>query len=59
MDGEIMETVWSQLNSPAMTAHAMTIGHRRQFLNEQIGDMNFKKMISMGKYNFLSLNSVP
>jgi hypothetical protein len=48
MDGETMETVWSQLNPAAITARSMTHGHRRTALNEHIGDMNFKKMISMG-----------
>jgi len=48
MDGEIMETVWSQLNGRAIGARCMTLGHRRAVLNRHIGDMNFKKMISMG-----------
>ena len=48
VDGEIMETVWSKLNSTGITARAMTAGHRRVAINRQIGDINFKKMISMG-----------
>jgi len=49
IDGEVMETVWSQLNGSAITARSMTAGHRRTALNKQIGDINFKKMISMGR----------
>src|SRR5215510_1171506 len=47
-DGEIMETVWSQLNPAAITACSMTISHRQETLNQYMRDMNFKKMISMG-----------
>jgi hypothetical protein len=48
IDGEVMETIWSQLNAMAIMARAMTAGHRRAVINRQLGDMNFKKMISMG-----------
>jgi len=59
IDGEIMERIWSQLNRPAITARSMTDGHRRAALNTQIADINFKKMISMGKlpYSFISLQT--
>jgi hypothetical protein len=53
VDGEIMETVWSQLNGPATTARSMTAGHRRAALNIQIADMNFKKLIAMGINHFM------
>jgi len=49
LDGEIMETVWSQLNAPGRAARAMSLAYRQQFLDHHIRDMNFKKMISMGE----------
>jgi hypothetical protein len=49
LDGEIMETIWSQLNDPARRARSMTLAHRLVFLEQHIRDMNFKKMVSMGK----------
>jgi len=55
MDGETMETVWSQLNPAAISARSMTLGHRRAELNKHIGDINFKKMISIGTNYRLNL----
>jgi hypothetical protein len=49
LDGEIMETVWSKLNQPGRTARSMSLAYREEFLNRFIRDMNFKKMVSMGK----------
>lgn len=48
LDGEIMETVWSQLNSIATTTRSMSHGHRWEVLNDFMRDFNFKKLISMG-----------
>jgi hypothetical protein len=49
LDGEIMETIWSQLNGVAATTHSMTHGHRWEVLNDFMGDFNFKKLVSMGE----------
>jgi hypothetical protein len=49
LDGEIMETIWSQFNKCAVTARSMSNAHRWEFLNDHMRDINFKKMVGMGK----------
>jgi hypothetical protein len=49
LDGEIMETIWSQFNKGAVTARSMSNAHRWEFLNDHMRDINFKKMVGMGK----------
>jgi len=50
VDGEIMETVWSQLNDPSRRARSMTLARRVLFLEQHMRDMNFKKMVSMSEW---------
>jgi hypothetical protein len=49
VDGEIIETLWSALNSASITARSKSLAHREDSLHHHIADWNFKKMISMGK----------
>jgi len=58
LDGEIMETIWSQMNGIAATTRSMTHGHRWEVLNDFMGDFNFKKLVSMGECMYPYLLSV-
>ena len=50
MDGEIMETLWSEWNPFGLMARAMGRSHREEFLNSHMRDVNLKKMVRMGMF---------
>jgi Kyakuja-Dileera-Zisupton transposase len=52
VDGEIMETLWSLFNKFAKMARSMGTAHRREILNDHMRDVNWKKMVGMGKSAF-------
>jgi hypothetical protein len=47
IDGEIMETLWAQLNLISPAARGMSSLHRQECLDYQMNDSNFCKMIHM------------
>ncbi|KAI6155971.1 hypothetical protein BKA82DRAFT_3967208, partial [Pisolithus tinctorius] len=47
VDSEIMETLWSSLNIISPSAWGMVTAHRQEFLDFQMNDSNFLKMIQM------------
>jgi hypothetical protein len=47
IDGEIMETLWAHLNLISPSARGMSSPHRKECLDFQMNDSNFKKMIRM------------
>jgi hypothetical protein len=47
IDGEIMETLWAQLNLISPAARGMSSPHRKECLDYQMNDSNFCKMIRM------------
>ena len=47
VDGEIIETLWSALNIVSISAWGMTTPHRQEFLDFQMNDSNFMKMVQM------------
>ncbi|KAG9311391.1 hypothetical protein JVU11DRAFT_8502 [Chiua virens] len=47
-DGEAPERAWSTLNPVASSTKEMGPGHRRDTLDDLIGDSNWKKFIGMG-----------
>lgn len=49
-DGEILERLWGVLNRISAMARTMTLAHRTENLDANMGDSNFKKMINMGTY---------
>lgn len=53
IDGEIMETLWALLNIISPAARGMGMPHQKEYLDYQINDCNFMKMIRMGKYSNL------
>ena len=56
VDGEIMETLWSLFNKFAKMARSMGTAHRKEILNDHMRDVNWKKMVGMGKCAFDSLS---
>ncbi|KIO10980.1 hypothetical protein M404DRAFT_128226, partial [Pisolithus tinctorius Marx 270] len=48
VDGEIIETLWSDLNVASTSAHGMTSPHHQELLDFQMNDSNFMKMIWIG-----------
>ncbi|KAG1837172.1 hypothetical protein DFJ58DRAFT_669105, partial [Suillus subalutaceus] len=49
IDGEIMETLWVPLNIILPSARGMSTLHRQEYLDYQMNDCNFMKMIRMGQ----------
>lgn len=45
--GEILESLWSTLNSISPTARTATLAHRAEMLDDHTTDSNHKKMIGM------------
>lgn len=50
--GEILESLWSALNSISLTARTATLAHRAEMLDDHISDSNHNKMLGM--VNFLT-----
>ncbi|KAF8833598.1 hypothetical protein BDN67DRAFT_1017363 [Paxillus ammoniavirescens] len=47
VDGEVLETLWSQLNEICGSTHSMTAAHHREVLNDHMLDSNRKKMLNI------------
>jgi Kyakuja-Dileera-Zisupton transposase len=45
--GEILESLWSSLNSISPSAHTATLGHRADIIDNHATDSNHKKMLGM------------
>ena len=50
-DGEILETLWSNLNKVSSSIRAMSKAHRHEVLDDFMRDSNWKKMTGMGEYS--------
>lgn len=50
VDGEILETLWSTLNSISPSLRTSTLAHRSEVLDDHMNDGNWKKMVSMSEY---------
>ena len=48
LDGELMETVWSPLKEIISSTRSMTLQHRREVIDDQIRDHNWKKALASG-----------
>ena len=49
VDGEILETLWSNMDEVAGLAQAMSIAHHQETLDEYMNDSNWHKIIRMGR----------
>src|ERR1700729_947607 len=45
--GQIMETLWSELNLVAGITQGMTIAHRQEVLDDYVNDSNWKKLLNL------------
>lgn len=57
VSGEMMETLWTNFNPPALMARAMGNAHRWDILNDHMRDVNWKKMVRMSKCRLLLKDS--
>lgn len=48
--GEILESLWSSLNSISPTVRTATLAHRAEILDDHASDSNHKKLLGMTKY---------
>ncbi|KAF8816372.1 hypothetical protein BYT27DRAFT_7248439 [Phlegmacium glaucopus] len=56
VDGEILETLWSTLNSISPSMRTASVAHRSEVLDDHMNDSNWKKIVSItrtiiNKYN--------
>jgi hypothetical protein len=49
VEGEILETLWSNMDEVAGLAQAMSISHHQETLDEYMNDSNWRKVIRMGR----------
>jgi Kyakuja-Dileera-Zisupton transposase len=56
-DGEILETLWSNLNKVSSSIRAMSKAHRQEVLDDYMRDSNWKKLIRLGKHPVLLMGS--
>jgi hypothetical protein len=47
--GEILETLWSSLNSITPTVRTATLANRAETIDDHATDSNYKKMLNIGK----------
>lgn len=48
--GEILESLWSNLNSISPTVRTATLAHRAEMLDDHASDSNHKKLLGMTQY---------
>jgi Kyakuja-Dileera-Zisupton transposase len=48
IDGEILETLWANLNKVASSTSTMSQAHRQEVLDNYMNDSNWKKLIKSG-----------
>ena len=49
LDGEILETLWSEFNKVSSSAHSMRKAHRAEIYDDHMRDSNLKKLVGMGE----------
>ena len=49
LDGEIIETLWAPLNHISGSTRGMSAAHRREVVNDHMGDSNWKKLTGIGE----------
>jgi Kyakuja-Dileera-Zisupton transposase len=49
VDGEVVETLWSQLNEVSGSTRTMSTFHRRETLDDHMNDSNWKKLTRMAQ----------
>jgi hypothetical protein len=49
IDGEVLETLWSVLNTVSSATRTASLAHRTEILDDHMNDSNWKKMQQIGK----------
>ena len=49
LDGEILETLWSEFNKVSASACSMSKAHRAEVYDYHMRDYNWKKLVGIGK----------
>ena len=49
VDGEVLETLWSVLNTVSSATQTASLAHRTEILDDHMSDSNWKKMQHIGK----------
>ena len=52
VDGEVLETLWSVLNSVSSATRTASLAHRTETLDDHMSDNNWKKILNMGEQLF-------
>ena len=50
IDGETIETLWAPLNEISRSTRGMSTSHRREVIDDHMNDLNWKKLIDLGKF---------
>lgn len=56
--GEILESLWANLNTISPTVRTATLAHRAEMLDDHCSDSNFKKLLGMGEFAFHLVPSI-
>ena len=49
IDGEVLETLWSVLNTVSAATRTASLAHRSEILDDHMNDSNWKKMQHIGR----------
>ena len=49
LDGEILETLWSEFNKVSASARSMSKAHRTEVYDDYMRDSNWKKLVGIGE----------
>lgn len=52
VDGEVLETLWSVLNTVSGGTRTASLAHRTEILDDHMNDSNWKKMQHIGKVRY-------
>lgn len=55
VDGEVLETLWSVLNTVSAATRTASLAHRTEILDDHMNDSNWKKMLHISITNVLIL----
>ena len=59
IDGEVMETLWSVLNSVSASTRTASLAHRTEILDDHMNDSNWKKQLHIGtSFNLVTTNYI-
>ena len=50
VDGEILEALWSVLNTVSASTRTASLAHRTEVLDDHMNDSNWKKMLNIGNH---------